>query len=90
MYRFVQVLVTHLKLMVTANLIDSILEIISFLAYICTIDKLIIQELQDKTDFLNIIKDILDTKRPNQKELQRISSSLAYLPLEEFKGLLLL
>jgi len=44
---------------------ESVLDNILFLASICPIDKNIVSELQANTDFLALIKDILETKRKN-------------------------
>ncbi|KAL4508340.1 hypothetical protein ABPG72_003644 [Tetrahymena utriculariae] len=89
-YKYSSVVVSQLKILITNNLLDSVLDLIILIACICTVDKQFINELQEKTEFLSVIKDILDTNRQNPKDLQRLSSSLAFLPLEEFKGLILI
>lgn len=58
-----------LKSLQSNGMTESVLENILFLASICPIDKNIVSELQANTDFLTLIKDILETKRKNPQEL---------------------
>ena len=69
---------------------ESMMDLILFLAVILQLEREYAEEIIEKTAFQAVLKEFVDRNRNDEKMIEKISQSIACLPLEEFKTLILL